>query len=180
MKRIFLALLLLAGIGFACEKNDSDILDQSQIVESKKQELASNLATLTQSSKQLSTDDLHKLKAFKHNNPEVNALPGDLPGMSVKGEAWFGLVEKIADQIKELSTLIPRSDLDQFLRNGWRNNSEGVIEDPCEDNYNASINAAFLGFYGCILSTSDSYHCIINFSIEVGAAQFEYEECKKE
>jgi hypothetical protein len=179
MKRLFFGLLLLAGIGFACEKNDSDLLDQSQIVESKKQELATNLATLTQSSGQLSADDLQKLKAFKKSNPDVNAAPGDLPDLSFTGEAWVGLVETIAVQIKELSTMLPRTELELFLRNGWRNNSEGVIEDPCEDKYNAAVDYAALEFLLCTVGGTSSYYCTMNFCVEVAVAQDEYEECKK-
>ncbi len=175
MKRIFLALLLLAGIGFACEKNDSEILDQAQIVESRKQDLATNLVSLIQGNSQLNADDLHKLKAFKHSNPEVNALPGDLLGMSTDGQEWFGLVETIAQQIKELSVLVPKAELDQLVNNNLRTTGDQLISDPCKTIYNNMVVVAHLDYIICA-NTSGS-NCLDTYLSSLIAACDDYYSC---
>jgi hypothetical protein len=178
MKRIFFALLLLAGIGFACEKNDSDILDQSQIVESKKQDLASNLVTLTQSSGQLSADDLHKLKAFKNSNPAINGLPSDLPELSVNGEAWYGLVEKIAGQVKELSTMMPHNELESLVREVFHKSTNALEGNPtCAERYEWAMSEAAIDFFRCHFSDTNYNHCIYGYMLDIGAAVIAYEEC---
>jgi hypothetical protein len=175
MKRIFLFLLLLAGIGFACEKNDSEILDQAQIVESRKQDLATNLVSLIQGNSQLNADDLHKLKAFKHSNPEVNALPGDLLEMSTDGQEWLGLVETIAQQIRELSALVPKAELDQFISDSLRDTGERVIRNPCKTIYNNAVLEAQLEYIACVNLTG--INCFDTYYSTLITALDDYYDC---
>jgi hypothetical protein len=174
MKRFFLSLLLLAGLGFACEQTNSELrTDASTELETKKEALAQDLKRLKNIKIDIDANDLQRLKAFKASHADLNTLPEEL--LTVVPAELKILAASIADQARNLQHLMDPEAMSQYLDGGWHSYLGQSIngESDCEAQFTESCFNSIISYFGC----GDAPYCVLFLAFDLVVIQAEYEAC---
>jgi ATP-dependent Lon protease len=151
MKRIILGFLLLAGLGFACEKTEEATLDQSILVKQKKQEIIANFQQLVSLSKQVSTDEVQQLKAFRTEKKNAGQVPHEIINASPTLSSVQSVFNNLNQQILDLGRYISTSEVHNFLSNELLvKTAENVVQSYCEEMLADRIYQIFQEYQQCL------------------------------
>ncbi len=153
MKRIILGFLLLAGLGFACEKTEEATLDQSILVKQKKQDIIANFQQLVNLSKQVSTEEVQQLKAFRTEKKNAGEVPHEIISASPTLSSVQSIVNNLSQQVFDLSKYISTSEVHNFLSNELQvKTAENVVQSYCEETLGERILQIYQEYQECIFS----------------------------
>jgi ATP-dependent Lon protease len=153
MKRIILGFLLLAGLGFACEKAEEATLDQSILVKQKKQDIIANFQQLVNLSKQVSTEEVRQLKAFRTEKKNAGEVPHEIISASPTLSSVQSIVNNLSQQVLDLSRYISTSEVHNFLSNELQvKTAENVVQSYCEETLGERIFQIYQDYQQCMLS----------------------------
>jgi hypothetical protein len=151
MKRIILGFLLLAGLGFACEKTDEVNLDQSILVKQKKQDIIANFQQLVDLSKQVNADELQQLKEFRTEKKNEGQVPSAIISASPNLSAIQSMLNNLNQQVLDLSRYLSSTEVRDFLRQELLvKTSEQVVSSYCEEMLADRIQQIFIEYQQCI------------------------------
>ncbi len=176
MKRIILGFLLLAGLAFACEKEEETLLDEPPDLEQQKRALAQGFVGLLELSHDLNADDLAKLKTLKDSE---EATFSNTFYRSSKG--LRGLDQAIKDlnaQIQTLRQHLEPAAMKDFMDNGWRLYLyNGVVPPPddCEQIFYQAVDWANAAYESC--QYNNRPRCFLYYERSLSMALYDYQIC---
>jgi hypothetical protein len=174
MKRIILGALLLAGLAFACEKEESTLLDQPPDVTQQKQALAQDFVGLLKLSYEFSAEDMAKLKTLEESGT-TNVSPSLF--QSSKGLIKLDKALKtINTKILALRQELAPADMATFLESGWREYlPEGFDGQNCEEIFYDSFDGSNEEYDSCLYY--DRPNCFLYYETAVSMALYRYQLC---
>jgi hypothetical protein len=165
MKRFFCSLLLLAGLGFACEKADSELTNEVAELENQKQVLAQDLKRLFKLGENINSSEFTRLRTFKKEHPEATTLPKELAAIGVSWEQISTLSKSIVQQLNVLRKSMTKVELKAFLETDCKHYTGlGLTSSSCELDRERAFFNAIMRYFDCDVELND---CVQEFEDEI-------------